>query len=106
MVFTDSVFIGIDPTSGRTPFTFAAVDKQLNLLGISDGEIEDVTTFLAEQKSATVAVNAPTGVNRGLGRAKKQKDMINPHQIGRAELLTAAYEFPEHCCHSSGATRH
>ena len=102
MVFTDSVFIGIDPTSGRTPFTFAAVDKQLNLLGISDGEIEDVTTFLAEQKSATVAVNAPAGVNRGLVRAKMQKDMLTPHQIRGAELRLAEYELREHGIAVSG----
>ena len=78
MLFTDSAFIGIDLTSGHKSFTYAALDKDLNLLALADGEMDDVTAFLAGQSSATVAVNAPAGVNRGLVREIMKKKMLTP----------------------------
>jgi hypothetical protein len=95
MLFTDSVFVGIDPTYGRKSFTYAGLDKDLNLLSLGDGEMEDVTAFLAGQKSATVAVNAPAGVNRGLVREKLKREMLTPHQIRGADLRLAEYELRE-----------
>jgi predicted nuclease with RNAse H fold len=102
MVFRNSVFVGIDPTSARTSFTFAAVDKDLNLLALTEGEMEDVTAFLGEQKSAVVAINAPADVNRGLVRAKMKREMLAPHQIRGAELRLAEYELREHGIAVSG----
>lgn len=103
MLFTDSAFIGIDPTSGRKSFTYAALDRDLNLLALADGEMEDVTAFLAGQQSATVAVNAPSGVNRGLVRTKVKKEMLTPHQVVRgAELRMAEYELRVHGIAVSG----
>lgn len=95
MLFTDSVFVGIDPTYGRKSFTYACLDKGLNLLALGDGEMEDVTAFLAGQKSATVAVNAPAGVNRGLVREKIRREMLTPHQIRGAELRLAEHQLRE-----------
>ncbi|HQX02031.1 MAG TPA: DUF429 domain-containing protein [Anaerolineales bacterium] len=102
MLFTESTFIGIDPTSGRKSFTYAALDRDLNLLALADGEMEDVTAFLAGQQSATVAVNAPSGVNRGLVRAKLKKEMLTPHQVRRAELRMAEHELRVHGIAVSG----
>jgi hypothetical protein len=96
MLFTDSVFVGIDPTSGHKSFTYAALDKDLHLLALADGEMEDVIAFLSGQKSATVAVNAPSGVNRGLVREKMKKEMLTPHQIRGVELRMAEYELRQH----------
>jgi predicted nuclease with RNAse H fold len=95
MLFTDSVFVGIDPTSGRKSFTYAALDKDLNLLALAEGEMDDVTAFLAGQSVATVAVNAPSGVNRGLVRERMKKEMLTPHKIRRAEFRMAEYELRE-----------
>lgn len=92
MLFTDSIFVGIDPTSGHKSFTYAALDKDLHLLALADGEMEDVTAFLAGQQSATVAVNAPAGVNHGLVREMMKKEMLTPHQVRGAELRMAEYE--------------
>ena len=47
MFFTDSAFIGITPTSGHKSFTYAALDKDLNLFALADGEMDDVTAFIA-----------------------------------------------------------
>jgi len=92
MLFTDSVFVGIDPTNGRQSFTYACLDKDMNLVALSDGELDDVTAFLAGQKTATVAINAPAGVNRGLVREKIKREMLTPHQIRGADLRMAEYE--------------
>jgi hypothetical protein len=95
MLFTDSAFIGIDLTSGRKSFTYAALDRDLNLLALAEGEMDDVTAFMAGQSSAVVAVNAPSGVNRGLVREKINKKMLTPTQIRRAELRLAEFELRE-----------
>ncbi|MDP1545762.1 MAG: DUF429 domain-containing protein [Anaerolineales bacterium] len=73
MLLPDSVFVGVDPTSSHNSFTYVALDKGLNLLALGDGELDEVTAFLAGQRSAVVAVNAPSGVNRGLAREKKKE---------------------------------
>lgn len=95
MFFTDSTFIGIDPTSGHKSFTYAVLDKDLNLLALAEGEMEDVTAFVAGQQSAIVAVNAPAGVNRGLVREKLKNTMLTPHKIRGAEFRLAEYELRE-----------
>ncbi|MEW6242610.1 MAG: DUF429 domain-containing protein [Chloroflexota bacterium] len=95
MLFTDSVFVGIDPTSGRKSFTYAALDGDLRLVALTDGEMEDVTAFLAGQESATAAVNAPSGVNRGLVRERLKKEMLTPHPIRGVELRVAEHDLRE-----------
>jgi len=93
MFFIDSIYIGIDPTSSHKSFTYAALDKDLNLITLADGEMEDVTAFVAAHESATVAVNAPAGVNRGVVREKIKKDMLAPgKKIRGAEFRLAEYE--------------
>ncbi len=95
MLFTDSTFIGIDPTSGKKSFTYAALDRDLNLLALADGELEDVTAFVGGQRAATVAINAPAGVNRGLVRERMKKEMLTPHKIRGAEFRLAEFELRE-----------
>lgn len=63
MLFTHTAFIGIDPTAGRSPFTYAALDEDRGLLALSEGDLEDVLTFVGNFPAATVAVNAPSKVN-------------------------------------------
>ena len=55
MFQSDSVFVGIDPTSAQKSFTFAALDKDLNLLTLTEGEIQDVVAFLLGQSSKSAA---------------------------------------------------
>lgn len=95
MLFTDSVFVGIDPTSGHKSFTYAALDGDLRLVALTDGEMEDVAAFLAGQKSAAVAVNAPLGINRGLVRERLKKEMLTPHPIRGVEMRVAEYDLRE-----------
>ena len=89
MLFTRHAFIGIDPTAGRSPFTFAALDDERNLLALSEGELEDVLTFVRNFPAATVAVNAPTKVNAGLARKRLEKQALTPHSLRGADLRLA-----------------
>ncbi len=96
MLFTDSVFVGIDPTSGRKTYTCAALDHDLNLVAMMDAEIEDVIAFLGGQKSATVAINAPSQVNHGLVKKKFEEQSLTPgHQFRGVDVRVAEFELRE-----------
>ncbi len=64
MLFTQTAYIGIDLT-GRKAFTYAVLNADLGLLALTDGDLEDVLTFIGGQASAFVAVNAPAKPNQG-----------------------------------------
>jgi hypothetical protein len=49
------------------------LDKNLTLVALADGELDEVAAFLGGQSSAIAAVNAPSGLNRGLVRDKKKE---------------------------------
>jgi hypothetical protein len=78
MLFKDSVFIGIDPPSGETSLTYAALDRELNLVAISRGDISAVSAFAGGQKRAFVGVNAPRRANQGLMAKEAVRDGLKP----------------------------
>ena len=45
MFYTNSTFIGIDPTAGEKPFVYAALDHELRLLALGHGSIDDILGF-------------------------------------------------------------
>jgi Protein of unknown function (DUF429) len=94
MLFSDSAFIGITP-AGHKSFTYAALDRDLNPIALADGNADDVTAFVTGQSSATVAVNSPAGVNRGLAREMIKGKMLTPYQIRRTELRLVEHELRE-----------
>ncbi|HEY2980276.1 MAG TPA: DUF429 domain-containing protein [Anaerolineales bacterium] len=104
MLFTDSVYVGIDPTSGRKAFTYAALDRDLNLIALADADLEELTAFLGGQRAAVVAVNGPSAINRGLVRKKLESESLTPglHQIRGAEMRLAEYELRERGISVSG----
>ncbi len=95
MLFIDSVFVGVDPTSGHKSFTYAALDRGLNLVALSEGEMEDVMAFLGGQESAIVAVNAPSHVNHGLVRKNLEKQSLTPHILRGVDMRVAEHELRE-----------
>ena len=95
MLFSHTAYIGIDPTAGRSPFTYAALDDERNLLALADGELEDVLTFVGNFPAATVAVNAPSHVNHGLVRKRLEKQTLTPHTLRGADLRVAEHSLRE-----------
>lgn len=66
MFFTHTTFIGVDPTAGVRPFTYAALDGDLQLMALGQGDMDEVLAFVAGQRAALVAVCAPRRPNLGL----------------------------------------
>lgn len=99
MFFADSVFVGIEPSSKKS-FTYAVLDRGLNLIALADGDMEAVTAFLAGQQAAVAAVNSPSGLNRELVREKKKE--LFKSQKTRAGYRLAEFELRARGIHASG----
>lgn len=77
-LFDATLFVGVDPSGGRKPFTYAALDKDGRLAALGDGEMEDVLAFLGGLRGALVAVNAPQRPSLGLVRQEDVRQNLPP----------------------------
>ncbi|MEJ2012841.1 MAG: DUF429 domain-containing protein [Anaerolineales bacterium] len=66
MLFTDALFIGVDPTAGNRPMHYAALDRDLHLVALDQAEMEAVLAFIGSLDSAVVGIDAPQSPNHGL----------------------------------------
>jgi predicted nuclease with RNAse H fold len=62
----ERVYLGIDPTAGRRPFHFAALDADLKIVAQGEGDLEVVIRYVASLRPEAVAVDAPQSPNQGL----------------------------------------
>jgi hypothetical protein len=84
MFFKGSSFIGLDPTAGRKPFSYAALDSNLRLTALGSGSLDEVLAFTAGLHEAIVAVCAPPRPNQGLmDRAEIRDSLTPPPRPGR-----------------------
>lgn len=98
MLFNKSTFIGIDPTAGKAPFVFAALDHKLGIIAMGKGNLDSVMAFVGGQEQAFVAINAPRQLNQGLMSDEAFRDTLNPRpRPGRWTGFRAAeYELRQH----------
>jgi predicted nuclease with RNAse H fold len=66
MLFTQAVYVGIDPTAGTRPMNYAALDSDLRLVALDEGNLEGVLAFVQGLESGVVAIDAPQSPNQGL----------------------------------------
>lgn len=78
MLFNQFTFIGIDPTAGKRPITYAALDKDLRLLALAEGTFDEVVAFVTGQQSVFVAMCAPVRPNQGLMRRDDVRESLQP----------------------------
>ena len=78
MFYTHTTFIGIDPTAGGIPFTYAALDHELRLLALGRGDMDEVLAFVAGQPAAFVAVCAPRCPNQGVMDRPEERERLSP----------------------------
>jgi hypothetical protein len=78
MFFTHTTFIGVDPTAGQRPFTYAALDGDLKLLALGQGEMDEVLAFVGGQRQAYVSVCAPRQPNIGLLASPTVRQQLSP----------------------------
>jgi hypothetical protein len=95
---TSTTYIGIDPTAGQRPFAYAALDSQLDLLALGQGNMDEVLAFLAGQRQAVVAISAPRRPNRGLlALPEVRQNLANPPRPGRwVGFRMAEYQLRQH----------
>lgn len=73
-----TVYIGVDPTGGQRPFTFAVLDADLRLLALRPGEMDEVLAFIGGQRAAWVAVCAPARPNLRLMEDPAVRESLSP----------------------------
>lgn len=98
MLFDAFLFVGVDPTGGRKPFTYAALDQNGKLVALNGGEMEDVLAFIGGQPGALLAINAPPRPSMGLIRRDQVRQSLPPLQIsGRSlDMRLAEHHLREH----------
>lgn len=95
MLFSKRTFIGIDPSGGRHPFTYAAFDEDCQLVALAAGEIDEILAFLGGQQDTIVAINAPHSPNMGLVRKRFEKQSLTPGRLHGAEMRLVEFELRE-----------
>jgi hypothetical protein len=78
MLFNETTFIGIDPTAGLRPIAYAALDQDLRLLALDEGDFDEITAFVGGQKAAFVAVASPRRPNQGLMKRDDIRESLKP----------------------------
>lgn len=95
MMTASPVYVGIDPTAGRYPFTFAALDQDCHLITLSAGESADVLEFLSGHDDSFVAVNAPPRMNYGIVRQRLENQHLARGQLRRSDMRQVEWELRE-----------
>lgn len=98
MFFAHTTFLGIDPTAGQRPFVYSALDGELHLLALGQGDIDEVLAFIAGQRQAYVAVSAPRSPNKGLmGQNEVRQELSPVPRPGRwTDFRVAEYQLRQH----------
>ena len=78
MLFNETTFIGIDPTAGKRPMAYAALDQDLRVLALDKGNFDEITAFVGGQQAAFVAVNSPRQPNQGLMKRDEVREKLKP----------------------------
>ena len=98
MLFSHNTFLGIDPTAGRKPFSYAALDSDLKLLALGQGSLDEVLAFAGGQQQAPTAVCAPRRPNQGLMEREAVREQLSPQpKPGRwVNFRLAEYQLRQH----------
>jgi hypothetical protein len=83
MLFTRSVYIGVDPSGGKRAIGYAAIDNNLKLLALGRGNLDEVLAFLGGQQEVIVAINSPIRLNQGVLTKTILPEHITPSTRGR-----------------------
>ena len=85
MLFDSNLFVGVDSSGGRKPFTYAAFNHDAKLVALNAGEMEDVLTFISGQPGMVLAINSAPQPSLGLLRQGEIRQSLPPlHISGRS----------------------
>jgi hypothetical protein len=87
MLFEPHSWIGVypapQPGKGRGLMTYAALDKDLHLLALSQGSGDDLKAYLSSQAAAIVAISAPRRPSFGLPQVSSQSALFPEPRSGK-----------------------
>jgi len=92
MLLADSVFAGVDPTATHKSFTYAALDRELNVVASGEADLDELVDLLGGISGATVAINAPSHLNSGLLRRSMEQKVAGAHQLRGVDIRMAEHE--------------
>jgi Protein of unknown function (DUF429) len=78
VLFTNTSFIGVDPTAGKRPIVYAALDSELHLLALGKGDLDQVLAFIAGHQQAYVAVCSPRRPGKRVMEIPEIREQISP----------------------------
>ena len=88
------VYIGVDPTAGKRPFSVAALDDDLRLVALEGTDLDGAVAFVERWPHAVVAIDAPQSPNRGLMRqsSRRRSFGLNPKSRTFSDWKVCEYE--------------
>jgi hypothetical protein len=96
MDLSRTVFIGIDISSGRRGFTYAALDLERHLMALCQGDLQEIVAYTAGQSAAFAAIGGPPRPNQGLLAGSEQQEGLFPLPQGKdAQMRLAEHELAQ-----------
>jgi hypothetical protein len=96
MDLSRTVFIGIDISSGRRGFTYAALDLERHLMALCQGDLQEIVAYTAGQSAAFAAIGGPPRPNQGLLAGSDQQEGLFPLPQGKdAQMRLAEHELAQ-----------
>ncbi len=92
MLLPGRVFVGVDTAAAHKAFSYAVLDRALNLVNLAEGELDEVVDYMCVREGAIVAINAPSHLNIGLVRDSGQKSVGGAHQLRGVDIRVAERE--------------
>ena len=91
MLFSDHTYVGVDLSPGKKNIQYAAMDDQLELLALAQGDLSQLQTFLHSLQNVTLAIHGPSGPNqRILTDAQRRDQYLIPLGKGRPGNMRVA----------------
>ena len=74
----ESIYMGINISGGKRPYTYAVVDAELKLLALDNGSLQEVLAYAAGERMTVIGVNAPSGLNQKLMGRHEYREKFDP----------------------------
>lgn len=73
-----TIFLGIDVSTNRQPFAYAALDPDRRLVALGEGQLSEVLAFASGRPAVTAAISAPACPNQGLMKNEEVRKTLDP----------------------------
>jgi hypothetical protein len=98
MLFSENTYIGVDLSPGKNSIQYTAINDQLELIALAQGDLNQLLTFLRSQQQTTLAIHGPARPNqRILVDAERREQYLIPLGKGRpGNMRVAEYTLRKH----------